>query len=351
MTDKKLIKAIYANACEQIKLKNPQQARKYVLMLLNDAGKTYYSPDISIVTKAKTAAFLDKWLQVSRDLYDKGITDYVLECFGLAEESRKGGSVPAGGRKVSSPSAAASAKPKAAGAKEKAQKPAPAEAGAGIDYSGLIDETVNEQGWGAEIFEANKSAVVQISAVASMQIASGTGFIISKNGYLLTNDHVVFDEEAGNYYTKLKMSLLGDKKKYSISVMYSDKKSDVALCKFDPAEIPGFESVKRITDYTKVKPGADCIVIGNAFGMGLAPCIGNIRFTKNDCGNLVYTIPSNPGDSGGPVFNRSGECIGINKSRTVAVNGTAAEGYANATPMDTIDALLQKWTESSNITL
>ena len=66
---------------------------------------------------------------------------------------------------------------------------------------------------------------------------------------------------------------------------------------------------------------------------------------------MVYTAPSNPGDSGGPVFNRIGECIGINKSRTVAVNGTAAEAYANATPMDKIDELLKKWTDANYIEL
>ena len=110
-------------------------------------------------------------------------------------------------------------------------------------------------------------------------------------------------------------------------------------------------SVKRIADYSALKQGADCLVIGNAFGMGLAPFSGVVRFTKDSDGNLVYTAPSNPGDSGGPVFNRMGECIGINKSRTVQVNSRDADGYANATPMDTINALLDKWTSCNNIKL
>jgi V8-like Glu-specific endopeptidase len=85
--------------------------------------------------------------------------------------------------------------------------------------------------------------------------------------------------------------------------------------------------------------------------MGLAPFTGVVRFTKNDNGNLVYTAPSNPGDSGGPVLNRKGECIGINKSKTLAVNNVSADSYANATPMDKINELLEKWCESNKIIL
>lgn len=352
MTNKKQITAYYVNAREQIKLNNPLLARKYVLLILNTAVKTYYSNNASIMLKAKTAAFLDRWLAVSRDLYYKGITDYVRECFGLTVKCGEASTVPiVQDRGILPPSADGSDTRAHSPEADTQTPPAVIEGSGDIDFSGLIDEVADEQGWGADIFDSNKFAVVQISVVASMSISSGTGFIISQNGYLLTNDHVVFDEQNGIYHNKLKMSLLGEKKKHSLSVLFSDKKADVALCKFDPSKVDGFKSVKRIADYSKVKQGADCLVIGNAFGMGLAPCMGNIRFTKNDSGNLVYTIPSNPGDSGGPVFNRSGECIGMNKSKTIAVNGTTAEGYANATPMDTIDELLQKWISGNDITL
>lgn len=358
MTDREQIIAYYLNAREQVKLNNPRLAREYVLMILNRAVKSYYSDGISILSKVRLAAFLDKWLNVSRDLYATGVSDYVKECFGLtkasdgrAQASAKGASV---GKGRSTPEAS-----KSTHAADKERVPAhlpvkrgrSSDKGDGIDISGLIEETEAQQGWGAEIFDANIKAVVQINASGSGNISRGTGFIISDKGYILTNDHVVFDENNGVYNSKLKMSLAGEKKAYNIEVVISDKNTDVALCRFTPSEVPGFSVVKPVQDYSKVKQGADCLVIGNAFGMGLAPCMGIIRFTRNDYGNLVYTIPSNPGDSGGPVFNRAGECIGINKSKTVAVNGTAAEGYANATPMDTIQQLLKKWCKINDITL
>ena len=356
MTNKEQIISYYVNAREQVKLKNPRLARKYVLMILNSAVKTYYSDTISILAKAKLAAFLDKWLAVSRDLYDVGVTEYVKECFGLETPKRNvrpAGKVAAGETGESKPDQSSGAK----GRKKSASQVSPVGKGSSsvgggdIDISGLIDETESQQGWGAEIFDANITAVVQISAFGADSVSSGTGFIISDKGYILTNDHVVFDERNGVYNAKLKMSLAGEKTAHKIDVIISDKSVDVALCRFDPSDVQGFTVVKLVADYSKIKQGADCLVIGNAFGMGLAPCMGNIRFTKNDNGNLVYTIPSNPGDSGGPVFNRAGECIGINKSKTVAVNGTVAEGYANATPMDTVRKLLQKWCEANHIIL
>lgn len=337
MSKKDKIATYYSNARELIKQKNPRAARAYVVEILNEALESYHAAT-TILSKARTAVFMERWIAVSRDLYDKGITDYVLECFGLSVQEKM---LPP--KKVK-PAETSSQPPMAKQVK-------PVEPNEGIDIAGLVDEVSKTQGWCAEVFEANKTAVVEISVSSAARGASGTGFIISENGYLLTNDHVVFDEGSGVYYSKVAMSFVGEKKTYKLEVLFSDKKADVALCRFNPSEVPSFSSVKRIDDYSCVKQGADCLVIGNAFGMGLAPFTGIIRFTCNNNGNMVYTAPSNPGDSGGPVFNRRGECIGINKSKTLAVNNISADGYANATPMDKIDELLKKWTSNNDIVL
>lgn len=342
MADKDKIATYYINAKELVKQNNPKAARAYVLAILNAALETYKNAK-TILLKAKTQAFLDKWIEVSRELYNKGITDYVLKCFDLPTKEEK--ELP----KVAlpKPSAKSDGQPVGKGAH-------PIDNGE-IDIAGLIDETAKTQGWCADVFERNKTAIVEVSvyktASGTASSAVGTGFIISDKGYLLTNDHVVFDEETGSYYPKTKMSFAGDKKRYQIEVLFSDKKTDLAFCSFKPDEIKGYTSVTRIADYSHTLPGADCLVIGNAFGMGLAPFTGIVRFVKNTDGDLMYTAPSNPGDSGGPVFNRQGECIGINKSKTVTINNKPAAAYTNATPMDKINEMLYKWTTLNNIKL
>lgn len=331
------IAAYYSEARELVRQGDPKAARTYVLAILEYAVQTYKRAS-TVRIKVKTQVFLDKWLEVSRELYEKGVTDYVLRCFGLPiKEEKKPSKVPQ--------------KPnRTAEEPEPIVGKSPSFKAGDIDISGLIDQIARrQQEWSAEVFAKNKSAVVGIS-VADRGVG-GTGFIISKNGYLLTNDHVVFDENAQCYFAKLKMSFVGDKKNYKLSVIASDKKSDVAFCRFVPAEVGEFDTIKLVPDYSTVVQGSDCMLIGNAFGKGLSPIVGTVRFTENESGNLVHTAQSNPGDSGGPVLNRQGECIGINKSKTVAVNNQPADGFANATPMNTIKKLLDKWCETNGITL
>jgi V8-like Glu-specific endopeptidase len=90
------------------------------------------------------------------------------------------------------------------------------------------------------------------------------------------------------------------------------------------------------------------MIIGNALDFGLAPITGTIKFTKADhSGDLVYTAPTNNGDSGSPVLNRTGQLIGIHKSSTSAkIVGNMrieAKGMSNATGADDILNLLSKW--------
>lgn len=332
MSKREKITTCYVNARELVKRGRAKEARAYVLEILN-MGLEEYKRATTIVEKARQQAFLEKWVQVSRQLYDKGVTPFVLNCFGLAKAN--GGAAKAAPR-VQTPAPAAS----------KGGQTAPAPGG--IDMAGLIDEVAasDSQGWCADLFEANKKAVVQIDTEHGV----GTGFIISANGYLLTNDHVIYNGHGG-FCSRVYMIFADGKKRYKVNVLFSDKKNDVALCRFDPEEVGDFTCVRRIANYSDLKQGADCLVIGNAFNFGLAPFSGTVRFTRNEWGDLVYTAPSNPGDSGGPVFNRRGECIGIGKSRTMSVGGEEVSAYSNATPMDTIEALLKKWTSANDITL
>lgn len=192
--------------------------------------------------------------------------------------------------------------------------------------------------WEAEVFEKCKASVVRLSSGESV----GTGFIISENGYLLTNEHVVANRN------NLWMSFAGGDESYRVCIIVADKKRDVALCKFEHTDISvKFTSIPCIKDYSKMRQGDKIMIIGNAKGRGLAPVPGTIRYLSDEhIGDLVSTIPANGGDSGSPVLNRSGECIGIHKSSDID-----AKGFAYATPMDEIEKLLKKWIESHKINL
>ncbi|MBR1677131.1 MAG: trypsin-like peptidase domain-containing protein [Clostridia bacterium] len=333
---KRRISNYLSNACELVKLNNPKAARDYVLHMLNEVLFIYQHTD-SITEKVNASVFMDKWIPVSRDLYTYGVTDYVKECFGLylaAKHPVK----PADKPKKSDVKPPEMPKDKPSSRLENN--------GNGTEND-LIGEEHESQGWCADLFNKFKTAVVMIKIKSGFDVVSGTGFIIEQNGLLLTNHHVVYNEENGRFFSDIKMKLHGSNKLYKVDLIFAEEKNDIALCRFYKDELKDatITSIDFLEDYDTLMQGADCLVIGNAFGMGLAPFMGTVRFTKNQEGDLVYTAPSNPGDSGGPVFNRNGKCIGINKSTTVTINDEVANSYSNATPSDTIIEILCRWME------
>lgn len=314
-----LIRKCYQTAKEFIKQNKPKEARRYVLQILNEAVK--HKPN-SVISKIKTETFKEKWLAVSVELREKGITDYVLECFKIQKTNSASKQTTSNSDIVS--------------------------------MEGLIEEPTEQtksQGWCSDVYNTNKNAVVEILSSSEDEDGCGTGFIISQNGYLLTNHHVVYNKSGKCFYSDIKMSFSGSDKQHRLEVVCADRKADVALCRFEPNKVGGFSCVKRISDYSKTLQGADCVVLGNAFGMGIAPINGSIRFVKNNEGDLVFSAPTNNGDSGGPVFNNRGECIGIHKSQTKRIDGYYADSYRNATPMDKIDELLKKWAKEYGVNL
>lgn len=200
--------------------------------------------------------------------------------------------------------------------------------------------------WKAAVYEENCKSVVCVRSSSGKYISSGTGFIISEKGYLLTNHHVVFDEFSNKISSNLSIKLFNSNKYIPITCIDADESKDVALCKFDTALTGKVRPVQRIKDYSTVKVGSEILVVGNGLSFGIAPTEGVIKFPCNSSGNLMYTAGTNKGDSGGPVFLSNGLCIGINKS--VVCN---AHNMANGTPMDQIDQLLEKWCKKYKISL
>jgi len=140
------------------------------------------------------------------------------------------------------------------------------------------------------------------------QRSLGSGFIISNDGYILTNNHVV--EKADKILVKI-----SDGKEYEAKVIGTDANTDIALIKIKPDNsLP----VAEIGDSEKVKVGEWVIAIGNPFGLEATVTAGIISAKGRVIGagpydNFIQTDASiNPGNSGGPLFNMEGKVIGIN---------------------------------------
>lgn len=325
MIDRKEIAAYYLDAREFVQQNKPQEARDCILDILNCVVEMYNNAT-TILEKARMTAFLDEWIAVPHELYENGITDFVLKRFGLPARQEE------------------------PHLEHKQQSAPPQEDKAAA--SPTEEKNKAAQDWKVRVLEANIHAIVRLSVSLNNCRFGGTGFIISANGYLLTNDHVIHDDESETYSNKVKMRIGKNNEEYDVTILFSDQEADVALCKFDPDKVKEFGVVKFVADYSQVRVGEDCLVVGNGFGLGLAPSYGIIRYTKDSLkGNLIYSGDPNHGDSGGPVFNAQGECIGIHKSKSMYYNNVPAEGIFNATPMDKINELLKQWCEANNIKL
>lgn len=135
----------------------------------------------------------------------------------------------------------------------------------------------------------------------------GSGFIISADGYILTNAHVV--DGADDVTVKLT-----DKREFKAKVLGADKRTDVALLKIDANRLP----VTRLGDPEKLKVGEWVVAIGSPFGFentvtaGIVSAKGRSLAQENFVPFIQTDVPINPGNSGGPLFNMRGEVVGIN---------------------------------------
>jgi serine protease Do len=135
----------------------------------------------------------------------------------------------------------------------------------------------------------------------------GSGFIVSADGYILTNAHVV--DDANEVTVKLT-----DNREFNAKVIGADKRTDVALVKIDAKNLP----VVRIGEAAKAKVGEWVAAIGSPFGLENSVTAGIISAKSRSLPDENYVpfiqtdVAINPGNSGGPLFNMAGEVIGIN---------------------------------------
>ncbi|CAG0927005.1 MAG: hypothetical protein EFKGCFLK_01815 [Rhodocyclaceae bacterium] len=155
----------------------------------------------------------------------------------------------------------------------------------------------------------------------------GSGFIISQDGYILTNAHVV--ESADEITVKLT-----DKREFKAKVIGSDKRTDVALIKIEASGLP---SVK-MGDPARLRVGEWVVAIGSPFGFensvtaGIVSAKGRSLPQENYVPFIQTDVAINPGNSGGPLFNMKGEVVGINSQIYSRTGGYM--GVAFAIPID-----------------
>jgi serine protease Do len=153
----------------------------------------------------------------------------------------------------------------------------------------------------------------------------GSGFIISADGFVLTNAHVV--DGADDVYVTLT-----DKREYKAKIIGVDKRTDVAVVKVEGSNLPRL----TIGDPNKLRVGEWVIAIGSPFGLDNTVTAGIISAKARDTGDYLPLIQTdvavNPGNSGGPLINMRGEVIGINSQIYSRSGGYM--GISFAVPID-----------------
>ncbi len=156
------------------------------------------------------------------------------------------------------------------------------------------------------------------------QVSLGSGFIIDEDGFILTNNHVI--EGA-----KEIVVTLADESSFDADVVGTDDKTDLALIKIEAGKKLTFA---KLGDSDKIRVGDWILAIGNPFGLGGSVTAGIISAKSRDIeagayDNFIQTDASiNQGSSGGPMFNMSGEVIGINSAIFSTNGGSMGIGFA-----------------------
>lgn len=178
--------------------------------------------------------------------------------------------------------------------------------------------------------------------------ATGSGVIISSDGYILTNNHVVSSSDSSYYYevssaTKVTVSLYGSDETYEATIVGTDEQTDLAIIKIDAEGLTAAE----LGNSSSVQVGEFVLAIGSPLGLDTSVTAGIVsaleRDITTDDGTTYHVLQTdcaiNSGNSGGALVNSQGQVIGIN---TLKLSGTGIEGVGFAIPInDTISVYEQ----------
>jgi serine protease Do len=178
------------------------------------------------------------------------------------------------------------------------------------------------------------------------QLATGSGFIISRDGYIVTNNHVV--EGASAVTVRL-----SDRREYEAEVIGTDPRSDLALLRVEAEDLPML--VLNTTDELQV--GEWVLAIGSPFGLdysvtaGIVSAKGRSLPTENNENYVPFIqtdVAINPGNSGGPLFNLKGEVVGVNSQIYTRTGGSI--GLSFAIPVSVVRNVVSQLKEDGRVT-
>ena len=171
----------------------------------------------------------------------------------------------------------------------------------------------------------------------------GSGFIISADGYIMTNAHVV--DAADEITVKLT-----DKREFKAKVIGADRRTDLALIKIEASGLP----VVKFGDPNRLKVGEWVVAIGSPFGFensvtaGIVSAKGRSLPQENYVPFIQTDVAVNPGNSGGPLFNLRGEVVGINSQIYSRTGGFM--GLSFAIPIDVANEIAQQLRTAGRVT-
>ena len=190
---------------------------------------------------------------------------------------------------------------------------------------------------------------------SSTATASGSGIIISEDGYILTNNHIVSSSSDSDFYevssaTKVTVKLFNDETEYEAKIIGTDEQTDLAVIKIEKTGLPKAE----FADSDNIKVGEFAMAVGNPLGMESSITCGvvsavNRQITDSDgkTFTLIQTDAAiNAGNSGGALVNSQGQVIGIN---TLKLQGEGIEGMGFAIPINSTEDITSQLIQYSKV--
>lgn len=191
---------------------------------------------------------------------------------------------------------------------------------------------------------------------ASSATSTGTGVVITENGYIVTNAHVIYDSEYGAGVADSITVYTNDDNSYNAEVIGYDTDCDIAVLKINATGLTAAE----FGDSDSLMLGESVVAIGNPLGFDLMNTVTsgiisglNRNITINDKAmNLIQTDTAiNSGNSGGPLINKKGQVIGINSSKMSSSYGSASiEGIGFAIPSNEVSKIIDDLIEYGFVT-